>query len=728
MDSKSSISVLHNEDSQYHRAKARYRAFKLNVSRDALRLDRIRPRIDNFFKKLNHNGISLTSKRSRSDNSTLSHSDRVGVNSPNKKEFTHVKRSTQKSNPLQDMGQSNSELDLQTNSGYTASGSSRSGANSGLESPSPSDPEKLRWTTKSNKSFGTVRIEVSGKSVKTKLLVLNKTIPAEKIQSSSRSRIKSILNRDHVYRSPWISRVLSPLLEQHLSSSQREGWCEVSRRDVASQDAKAIQSYTRDGGIIPESLWILLYRSGDEAIRRLTGLTPEEKGSIELSSPEEAVKHLSKDTNSGFPLFEKKNVLECQQATLKSVKQLINHPCLNRMVGGNVSFCGSTADNFLVDGFKYVQVIFHRLQVSVSDSKDFNVKVRQVWCVPFTIVALEYVYFNKFIKRAIDRAKSSDRSIYSSGLSSKGISEKIIAPLKESLSYVSNSQGRFLCNGDYSKFDWSIQIELIDIFFDQHRYYLKQNRKQGINFDYLCFYYKFAPFVYKSQIWFKKRGISSGLYCTNYFDSYVNLTLCIAAESLNASLQPKDRRDYLLNNRTFGNIGQIIERTDYTVARTDFNLVAVCGDDLLWITDIVQNRILIELCNTIDMVIGFGPPNDFFSDNLFFLGRYWNSDNEPYQTEDYLIAHALFRTKRYDKQNVQFRSEEELELFRVLSIYTPFVNGWECLIKHLGDWPPLLDFIRTNGSFKLLKDWPYDNYLTVDYQDSLRWDSPAYEF
>jgi hypothetical protein len=692
-----------------------------------LRLERIMPRIKKYFKNFinNNNGHSYVPEEHGKE--LLSRRDRVDVNTSIKKESEYVKYELEPYNDTE-VGSRNEELDLRSNSGESGTDQSESRTNKGDRKSGSTDSEWIQWRIEPNESFGTVWVEVNGFSESKRLKIKQSAFGSPKSIKNSRSRIKSILNRDHVYRAPWISRVLLPLLSEHLSTSQSEGWCEISRRDVASSDRKAIQSYTSIRNISSKCIWILLYQSGHEAIKRLTGLDFQEEKTIGLSDPETAVFSLAKDTNSGSPLFTPKNTEYAISHTLKSVKELINHPCLNKMIGGNIPFFGSVSDDFFVGNYSYVNVIFHRLQVSVDEFKKFQVKIRQVWCVPFTIVATEYIYFNNFVKRCINKSQTEDRAIYSSGLNSKQISEKIVSQLRESLTYFHPNMKKFISSGDYSKFDQTIPIEFIDIFFDIHGEYLKMNRKQRILFDFLRMYYKYTPFIYESNINIKQRGISSGLFCTNYFDTFVNTTLVIAAETLAQNISVEDRSDYLRNKRVFGDIGSLVERTKYTVRRTNFALFSVCGDDLLWITDHIQNSIMTELCESMDMKIAFGPPKDSSSDDIFFLGRYWNIENEPYQTEDYMIAHALFRTKRYDKNNVNFSSENELELYRVLSIYTPFCNGWEYLIKHFGNWPPFLKFIEEESSFKLLKDWPYEDYITVNFRESLRWDNPVFGY
>uniref|UniRef100_A0A2V0RAS2 RdRp n=1 Tax=viral metagenome TaxID=1070528 RepID=A0A2V0RAS2_9ZZZZ len=653
--------------------------------------------------------------------------DRVDVNTSNNKEFKYAKHQSESFNDTE-VGSGRTEMGVYPSSGGIGSDTSKSGRVKRDQASSSTDSEWIQWRIEPIKSFGTVWVEVNGFSESKRLKIKQSAFGSAKSIKNSRSRIKSILNRDHVYRSPWISRVLSPLLNEHLSTTQPEGWCKVSRRDVASSDRKALQSYTRIRNFSSKRVWILLYQSGYEAFQRLTGLGFQEEKTITLSEPETAVYSLAKDANSGAPLFIAKNTDYAISHTLKSVKQLVNHPCLNRMIGGNIPFFGTISDDFLVGNYTYVNVIFHRLQVSVDEFKKFQVKVRQVWCVPFTIVATEYMYFNTFVKRCISKSQTEDRAVYSSGLNSKQISEKIVSQLRESLTYFHPNMKKFISSGDYSKFDQTIPVEFIDIFFDIHAEYLKMNRKQRILFDFLRMYYKYTPFIYESNVNIKQRGISSGLFCTNYFDTFVNTTLVIAAETLAQNISVEDRSDYLLNKRVFGDIGSLVERTNYTVRRTNFALFSVCGDDLLWITDHIQNSIMSELCKSMDMTIAFGPPKHYSSDDIFFLGRYWNTDNEPYQTEEYLIAHALFRTKRYDKNNVNFSSEDELELYRVLSIYTPFSNGWEYLIKHFANWPPFLKFVEQKGSFKLLKDWPYEDYITVNFRESLRWDNPVFGY
>jgi hypothetical protein len=288
------------------RAKASYKGFRQNLLLDERRIDRILPRIQRFF------AVHYLNNKSKIPDGN-DYASQQNTASPDYRAKVGVDKSTlggnkyeklKKTSVYKNVGQSSPELDLRESRHREQLNNTRRDRKS-ADSDATSSSE-ARWRVKSEKSFGTVRLEVESDNSRG-TIVLSQTQKFTDKEIKIKTRAKSVLNRDNVYRKPWLSRVLLPVLDSYIQSSQGRGRCAVSASEVSSADEKAVESFVRSGTLIERSVFLLLYQCGDEAVKRLCGLDVRQEQTILLSRPEIAVESLSKPTNSGFDLFMKKN-------------------------------------------------------------------------------------------------------------------------------------------------------------------------------------------------------------------------------------------------------------------------------------------------------------------------------------------------------------------------------------------------------------------------------------
>jgi hypothetical protein len=257
---------------------------------------------------------------------------------------------------------------------------------------------------------------------------------------------------------------------------------------------------------------------------------------------------------------------------------------------------------------------------------------------------------------------------------------------------------------DYSKFDSTIPDFAIDIFFSICRRQINLSPKQSKTYELLRFYTKRSPFQYCGGYGFQKRGISSGSLITSTFDSWWNLTLWYLARTIS---NVNDDNIHSVRNKGTNVLNDLSSSDFQDLTFRRFDNIVVCGDDVLCVCNesIIKSHEL--LSKSIGMKCTVYKVAEVPQDDVFFLGRYWNKNNEPYQTDNYITAHIISRTKWYNKDDVDFDISEHLNVNRILSICCPLSNGPKYLNKYFKNYPPLQDFLNDDNQvgYQFLKDW-----------------------
>lgn len=543
---------------------------------------------------------------------------------------------------------------------------------------------------------------------------------------------ESEIKRNYLISGDYFDPFISDLISQRMASEKvgafRSRYSGFTKQAVAESDIKSIRNYTGSVNIPSREVQQILVDGAilslKEILRNGSSVDVENVRFKPLSFTE-ALQYLTKNTSAGAPTFLKKKSEDAIRAVKQKWKEFYYNPELKKILSKYPNAYDSGSYDFLLSEFcSDFQVIFHRTQVSIKEGIYAGQKLRQVWCVPFFIVCLECIFFKPLLDFALNNADVAESPIFCSGINAGKLSNVIRNMRTISKEAEFGGKNKFY-QSDYSKFDSTVPVFFYDVFFDACEQLIEMSPRMKIIFSLLRQYMKRSPFVYKGNMFYKTRGLSSGSYVTNFFGTWVNLTLCITA-----------KRIYENRSRSLFSFyyDKWDELKDFDYVLTQYNVynslnekyvdatgIAVCGDDMLWVSNRVQNAILIHLCNSMGMNIKFSEPYVATSKEIYFLGRFWDHLNRPFQPPEWYVAHSLVRSKFFNLKECQFKDEEEMELFRVLSIHAPYSNGFDELNKlYRNDyqyWPRLEKLLSDKDStFKLIRDWGHRD-RTIGYLD-----------
>lgn len=358
-------------------------------------------------------------------------------------------------------------------------------------------------------------------------------------------------------------------------------------------------------------------------------------------------------------------------------------------------------------------VILHRFQISESENMGADVKIRQVWCTPMRIIALENMYFRNLLSRVSDFNSRVINPVYTSGFRNVEISELMVRRLRNR---IGSSKNCALFSMDYSKYDRTIPDFAIDLFFSVCRHEMSLNENEFKMLNLLRYYIKYSPIIYKSELFFKRRGISSGSLLTNLFDSFWNLTIW----ELSYSIFESGYYEQFMNNPNDLMTTSLSDNLKIGNSRRDN--ICVCGDDVIIYCEPEVVHICIELCKLFDMNIEVKMSTNHPDKDIFFLGRYWDNNSAPFQTEFYIVLHAIFRTRFYKKENLpNIDISSQLTANRLISICCQFKNGYNILIKLFGTHPQIIDFFSNRRRFYKLGDWRSDDLEFKKFDEIYSW-------
>jgi hypothetical protein len=268
---------------------------------------------------------------------------------------------------------------------------------------------------------------------------------------------------------------------------------------------------------------------------------------------------------------------------------------------------------------------------------------------------------------------------------------------------------------DYSKYDRTIPDFAIDMFFSICRDELILDETDKRLYNMLRYYTKYSPIGYNGELYFKRRGISSGSLLTNLLDSWWNLTLWNMSSSISNSayLEFLQDPDLLIRTKLSSSLTNVYP---------DSSDICVCGDDVLIYTTPEVVITCINLCKLFDMDIDIKMSTNHPAKNIFFLGRFWDRDSAPIQSELYMVAHAIFRTKFYNKDDLPLIDiSNELDVNRLISIFCPFRSGFKSLIRIFGSYPPLVNFFKRKSGFYKLGDWRTEKNIYMNFDSIYSW-------
>lgn len=467
---------------------------------------------------------------------------------------------------------------------------------------------------------------------------------------------------------------------------------------IQSGDRDAIESYTTPSRGVRKCFITVFTASAKIAGRSLGFFKDYSQCPYRCKSTVLSVKELSKNTHAGTDTLGKKNDPKVQERVIRQVKDLFGKPNSKKIITKNTAY---VLDYDIAEKlYSLPELIFHRFQAVYDKVSDNCIeKSRIVWCVPYTIVALERIFFGELIDNVKNHSLRYDRTIYPIGLTNYQIGKKCVQTLRDTFSI--GPHGLAIYSLDFSKFDSTVPQWSKDVFFSMLKPLIEMDSAQSKVYDYLRIYVKYTPFVYKNELIIKQKGISSGLLITNLFDSWLNLTIHNFVHIIQSHypelIGPINRGEV-----TPYNIIMDPERVKYD-SISSLPQVRVMGDDTLILCDEQTLTLHNSVCKMLGMKVTTKLITDKPNEPIFFLGRYWDVNARPYQTEEYIALRIVY-TRWYDEKLLPFPLEK-LHLYRVLSVCLPLLGGKEFLDKYLADWEPYKVFSSSDEGFVFMKDY-----------------------
>jgi hypothetical protein len=522
-----------------------------------------------------------------------------------------------------------------------------------------------------------------------------------------KGKLKNAYKINNTVHIPWISNRLLLRIKSTNPSSVPSLFKIPTKRDVEKEDLHALNRFSSRSRTCGRFAWTDLCRSAITASEQMGILSDSDAPAYNTISVTEAVTTTAKPTNSGFPLFVKKNKPEAITDTVTWLDLFVTNPTLYGI-------------------FRNPCAIMHRFQPKDVDSnsrKQLLIKTRQVWCSPQRIIALEQYFFHDIIENVKEKSRNSSNPIYITGLRNKAISQRAILPLRN---YLYGGRGSSVYSLDFSKYDSTLPDFLFDIFFsiiEQVIDFKTPEDKKA--FQLLRAYSKYSPYIYDDQLFIKQKGIGSGSLLTNLFDSWCNILLWDVATHIST----KDEscfRDLIFNNADYLNMEQLSNMSydeENRFPAPSLKHLKVCGDD----TVIYCNSQMIDLhrsiCNSLGMSISVGNQCSNVDDDIFFLGRYWDAGNRPFNSDLYITSHIIFRSSYYTQEAVPFIiSKNNIEFQRIFSICAALSNGWSYMMRTFNQWPEFTHYWRNHIHFTDLTSYGENKYRSSLMNSTSNWE------
>jgi hypothetical protein len=479
----------------------------------------------------------------------------------------------------------------------------------------------------------------------------------------------------------------------------------LSDGEILEQDGETIRTYCDNSRRWRKCIWTVVCACAKYSAECIGCFQINESRGYDCRPISESVLSLSKNTHAGSDTFGRKNDLKVQQRIIDQITDLFRKPNSHKIFQKNLCYFDEKLENM----FKLYEIIFHRFQALYDKNLDYCVeKCRIVWCVPFTIVALENIFFGNIIENVKNFSLIRNETMYPIGMTNFEIGKKSVATLRERFKFVGNKDFK-IYSLDFSKYDASIPSHSKDIFFALMKGVINLSKTQEKVYDFLRVYIKFTPFSYKGKILYKQKGISSGLLITNFFDTWWNLTIHYFVQVL-YDLYYDSIDDIMTDNFSLSTSYMDVNKVKYEPLITR-PLVRVMGDDSIILCTEHNLKLHRKVCELFGMKVTIKHVTEDVHDDIFFLGRYWNSVNRPFQTEEYIALRIVY-CRWYNKNKLPF-SIDKLHIYRILSICLPLVNGKEFLDKYLFDYPLYVDFKESKDGFIYMKDFIENQFKIV---------------
>jgi hypothetical protein len=389
---------------------------------------------------------------------------------------------------------------------------------------------------------------------------------------------------------PGFEKGIAPVVEK-VFRCKIDGKIEITPKDVLDSDKAELAVYSLDKRIKFNLINETKFIETLDFVYNSMGLNQIK---IHNLSVDDAISQLPSEGNSGFPLYSKKG----REDSIERVKSDFNYfSSLNNF---------SSKIKFLVSN---PCVIFHRFTPKiVKDSfpKKCKYKIRQIWGVPYLIILLEKMYFTKFILRFSDTMKI----FYTSGMTRIEISNQISIVRKRAM-----AKNKMIMCGDIKGCDKSIPLCFFQLLAGFFKLSVGMRPDECMIIDMLFKYLCFTPYIDNvGRIKHTVGSTVSGSLLTSLFNTFVLFT------SLSYI--------YLIEFNEFPKFGDLL----------------VQGDDfLLLIDDVNQSERIKRRLKIFNLRLNLSATSVVsHEEEIDYLGFLWNIENEPNQTDDWIIARTTF--------------------------------------------------------------------------------------
>jgi hypothetical protein len=399
-----------------------------------------------------------------------------------------------------------------------------------------------------------------------------------------------LFNRNNSFSIPTSEdRFISHLeeLDPRMKSHKLRDLPDIKRGEVYIHDKRQVENYCKFKNINYYHINMSIMKQIFSELGRL-------RGNNKTISVEEAMDLLPKDTSSCYPEYSKKG----EETVMEKTKEL-------------VSEIFDKADEGILKCYKHMlklpTTVFHRFSPKLVFGKDGKIdkvnKIRQVWGVPFAISIIETLLFENAIS-VLQHIK-----FFSYSLTRPEISIQV-----QNLRNKAHMKGLKVIQGDVSLIDSHHPIYSHFILFSCFFNLTKLNAKEIRVAIALLLYHFFTPVCWMSRrLSYTSGGNKSGTRFTSIHNS---IYLYI-----------------ILHYFWIEKYGELPKIFDFYILGDDFIMI---GED----TDIERLKRVFSLFNLKLSVAKtrVSEPND----DLLYLGFYWNSNNEPDQTDLWWLAKTCF--------------------------------------------------------------------------------------
>lgn len=439
--------------------------------------------------------------------------------------------------------------------------------------------------------------------------------------------------------------------------------------DVKEADANEIDVYCRTKNFSDDLDWSRFY---DTVYHLYNVLDMDNFQYYKIEDVQQSFDNLPKDSSSGFPYYLKKG-------DTKSVKYSLK--CINIF---KKLFYADQRFEYL---FKHPTTVFHRYSSKIKSSGSNyyrnNVKVRQIFGVPQFICCLEYLYFYSFVLNFVQKLENV-YVLYDTRVDTSNR----ISSLRD---YCENNNKIILC-GDIKSCDKSVSAIFHKIFFS----FIVKNVKSESDRKSIMAIGKYLTYTPILSCLKTKRvsdgSTVSGAWTTSIFTTF---TVFIA---INYSF-------YMLYNR-------FPSPEEFLIQGDDFLIAIDNHDDFFSFKKSMKDLNLTIREDSCKM--------SNFNDEIEFLGFFWNLNNEPDQTDLWIISKILFPSKF-----IKFPGADRIisryltllfQLSRFLSLYNRFLAFDYYLKEKVNKYSCPTFIIIDNRGDTHINAFPINTYLTYGWK------------